>query len=308
MGDPQVFRWLIDVRDLWPSPEGDYSNREATGKWAATNTAKEALDLLPLREREKAVRFYFPRDARLSLASSFLKHLAVACTCNVDWKDAVIGEDANRKPCYVPVAPATMKMEFNVSHHGTLVALVGCVVESLKLGVDIVQMNWERDYPAVLQDGYKHFANIYDEVFSDREIAEIADYGAEENKSEEDIRAWLRHFYAHWCLKEAYIKMTALMDPMLRELEFRNVRVPRPVRLAENGEGVEAWGQICDDVEIWFRGLRVTEVKMELQAYGADYIIGTAASSVGCTLAPFQLLDPAQDIYPSAGAFNDGRT
>jgi len=42
------------------------------------------------------------------------------------------------------------------------------------------------------------------------------------------IASKLRNFYAHWCLKEAYIKMTgeALLAPWLRDLEFRNVRPP----------------------------------------------------------------------------------
>ncbi|KZF21519.1 4'-phosphopantetheinyl transferase [Xylona heveae TC161] len=44
------------------------------------------------------------------------------------------------------------------------------------------------------------------------------------------IDAQLRLFYAHWCLKEAYIKMTgeALLAGWLKELEFRNVRPPKP--------------------------------------------------------------------------------
>ena len=293
----QVFRWLLDVGDLWPSPQGDQQPPGATAVWASTNAVQETLDLLPLKEREKALRFYFPRDARLSLGSSLLKHLAIVRTCNVRWEDATVGEDANRKPCYKPVAPAASTVEFNVSHHGTLVALVGCAGESMKLGVDVVQMNWARDYPAVLKDGFERWAHIYQDVFSEREISDIAHYVSGERISEDDIRAKLRHFYAHWCLKEAYVKMTgeALMASWLKQLEFRNVQVPPPTDQARS------WGHTCGDVEIWFRGSRVMNVKMELQAYGKEYIIGTAASDTSCALDPFQILDLEQDVYPSAG-------
>ena len=308
MGDSGVFRWLLDVRDLWPVPPGSIQPPSATVQWSYTNAAKEALDLLPAKERQRVLRYYFTKDAKLSLGSNLFKRLAIVRTCNVQWRDVVIGEDENRKPCYRPASLQALKMEFNVSHHGTLVALVGCPGEKLQLGVDIVQVNWEKDYPAILKDGFERFASVYEQVFSDREIAEIVRYGTGNRRSEDNVRAWLRHFCAHWCLKEAYIKMTgkALVDPFLRKLEFRNVKVPLPVDLAEGAAETGAWGQTCGDVEIWCHGLRVRTVKMELQAYGKDYIIGTAASAIDCILPPFQILDPAQDIYPSAEMFDDG--
>jgi len=303
MGELQVFRWLLDVGDLWSSPSGDSQYPGATTDWAITDEVKGALDLLPSNEREKVLRFYRPRDARLSLASNLLKHRAIVRTCNILWTDAVVSEDANRKPCYIPVPPAISKVEFNISHHGTLVALVGCAGETLKLGVDVVQMNWERDSPAVLKDGFEHWANIYEAVFSEREISDIAHYCTGESDPKEDIRAKLRHFYAHWCLKEAYIKMTgeALMAPWLKDLEFRNVNVPPSVNETTAGQGNGVWGQTCGDVEIFFRGSRVTDVKMELQAYGGDYMIGTAATNVGARLDAFEKLDLVRDVYSVAG-------
>ena len=84
------------------------------------------------------------------------------------------------------------------------------------------------------------------------------------------------------------------MASWLKQLEFRNVQVPPPTNQARS------WGHTCGDVEVWFRGSRVMNVKMELQAYGKDYIIGTAASDTSCVLGPFQTLDLEQDVYPSA--------
>ena len=293
MDNANIFRWLLNVGEIWPSPSNADPNPKSTAVWATNPDVKKALDLLPAHEHAKVLRFYHIRDAKLSLASSLLKHRAIADTCHVPWKDSNIGEDKNRKPCYKPPDPAQPKMEFNVSHHGTLVALVGCAGEKIKLGVDIVQMNWNKDYPMVVKSGFESWATTYEMVFSQGEIAEIVAYSVPGSSSQDDIRAKLRHFYAHWCLKEAYVKMTgeALLAPWLKDLEFRGVRVPLPSQAGQ-------LGQINSDVEIWFRGVRVADVKMELQAYGEDYMIGTASSSLDRSLSEFRNMRVDEDIYP----------
>ena len=301
MGDPKVFRWVLDVNHLWPSsPETDQT-REATTRWAAGEDTSNALRLLTPEERTKVLRFYRPSDARLSLASCLLKHLAIADTCNIAWSKVIIGEDSNKKPCYKPADPNGKACEFNVSHHGTVVALVGCAGNAVHLGVDVVQMNWERDYPKVLRDGFSAWANIYEMVFSEREIRDIAGYVPPvQLDSQNDIRAKLRHFYAHWCLKEAYVKMTgeALLADWLQDLEFRNVQVPLPrSQLPSEVRGNDEWGQTCTDVEIWFHGQRVTDVKLEIQAFREDYMIATASSNTGVSFSAFKELDLENDVY-----------
>ena len=209
MVDNEVFRWVLDVKELWPSPSEDDGNTRATTTWATGKEIGDALELLAPDERTKVLSFYRVNDAKLALTSRLLKHRAIADTCAVTWSEAVVSQDKNKKPCYKPHSVNARNMEFNVSHHGTLVALVGCSGNTTKLGVDVVQMNWDRDYPKVLKDGFEAWANIYEMVFSEREITDIARYVPPKESSQEDeIREKLRHFYAHWCLKEAYIKMT----------------------------------------------------------------------------------------------------
>lgn len=297
MDDVKIFRWLLNVGDIWPAPTTVDNKSSSTALWATKPDVKEALGLLPPHEQAKAIRFYHIRDAKLSLGSSLLKHKAITDTCNVPWKDSTVGEDSNRKPCFKPVDPSKPRMEFNVSHHGTLVALVGCAGENTKLGVDIVQMNWAKDYPMVIKGGFEKWANTYEMVFSNREVADIVAYTMPGSSDlQEDIRVKLRHFYAHWCLKEAYIKMTgeALLAPWLKDLEFRNVKVPEPAQAGQ-------FGKICGQVEICFRGARVTDVKMELQAYGEDYMIGSASSDVNVSLSDFRELEVVGDVYGTAG-------
>lgn len=119
------------------------------------------------------------------------------------------------------------------------------------------------------------------------------------------IDAKLRNFYAHWCLKEAYIKMTgeALLADWLCDVEFRRVRPP-PLSSHE-GEG--AWGETTHDFEIWRSGEQVKGVKMELQAFEEGYMIATAATvphndvsdKDETAFQDFKKLDLERDIYPA---------
>ncbi|MCJ1278913.1 hypothetical protein MMC21_006734 [Puttea exsequens] len=301
-----VFRWLLDVGPIWENPAASKSRlREATAQWAREQDVQDAMSLLTDEEKAKVLRFYRPSDAKLSLGSFLLKHNAIARTCGVSWSEAIIGEDSKRKPCYKkPSNPEATTMEFNVSHHGDLVALVGCPGSTAKLGVDIVKMNWVKDYALVLRDGFRTWASTYEMVFSDREVNDIAGYEPPvPGTPEEKIRAQLRHFYAHWCLKEAYVKMTgeALLAPWLRDVEFRNVQVPLPTSRVQHSRDINhEWGQTCTDVEIWWSGSRVTHVKLEIQAFREDYMIATASSNVDVPFSAFEMIDVERKICSSS--------
>jgi len=302
MDELGAFRWILDVEPLWPSPSEPVETAKATAHWATGKATSDALNVLRPEERTKVLRFYRPSDAKLALASCLLKYRAIVDTCEVAWSDVVISEDNNRKPCYKPLGSNTKALEFNVSHHGMLVALVGCPGNAVRLGVDVVQMNWERDYPRVLKDGFGAWANVYEMVFSEREIKDIAGYvPPAQLDPHSEIGAKLRHFYAHWCLKEAYVKMTgeALLAAWLKELEFRNVQVPLPCsQLPPDAQTSGEWGQTCTDIEIWFRGNRVTDVKLEIQAFREDYMVATASSTIGMRFSEFQQLSLDSDVYP----------
>lgn len=84
----------------------------------------------------------------------------------------------------------------------------------------------------------------------------------------ERIAAKLRYFYTFWALKEAYIKMTgeALLAGWLRELEFRDVRVPA---VAEEGR----WGVVESGVQVWMQGRRIEGLRVEVVGFGREYIV-----------------------------------
>ena len=309
MGKPEVFRWLLDVRNLWPEQDANGKPTTSTEEWGSSKDVEPTLKLLPAEEKAKVLRFHFIRDAKLCLGSCLLKHHAIALVCHVPWTETTISEDENRKPCYKPSDPRGKKLEFNVSHHGALVAIVGCTDHKTKMGVDIVQMKFEKDFAAVKSDkeGFPGWVKTYELVFSDREVAEISDYTSSvASDLRSDTEAKLRHFYAHWCLKEAYVKMTgeALLASWLKDLEFRNVQVPSPASDLKSGENRGKWGQTSADVEIWFQGLRVTDVKMELQAYGAEYMIATAISDPTTPLPHFEPSHVGDWIVPRSGHYD----
>ena len=86
-----------------------------------------------------------------------------------------------------------------------------------------------------------------------------------------------------------------LLASWLKELEFRNVRVPLSARQLGLEEG--GWGQTYNDVEIWFRGKQLTNISLELQAYREDYMLATAASGPAVPFSSFEELDFEQDIF-----------
>lgn len=275
--------------------------------------APEALALLNADEKEKATKFYFLRDAKMSLGSSLLKRLFAAKTLRVSWNQVQfsrIGNAKHGKPCLVLPSQQEGHVDFNVSHQAGLVALAGCSGVDAMFGVDIVCINERNDYRLIGREGFDSYVDMHRDVFSDADVAAMkaptpASHTTsrppigEPRGSQLETDAKLVRFYAYWCLKEAYIKLEGegLLEPWLKDVEFRNVRCPEP------GES-SSWGETTRDIEVWFRGKRVENVTMVLQAYQENYMIGTAikartpeAMNVN---SQYLNLNPEDDIYPSA--------
>ncbi len=278
----------------------------------------------------------------MCLASYLLKYLAIVRLGSVHWADVVFSEGPCRKPCYTPSHPYRKPVQFNVSHQAGLVALVGHASSSSKIGVDIVCVNERNDYGIIDSEGFDGWVNMYREVFSLRELDDmknqlpsiILENGTVVSSNELGTAARcckrntssritlhsgeaktigsnviidgkLRRFYAFWCLKEAYIKMTgeALLADWLRDLEFRNVRAPCPA--TTSGTAADRWGETVKDVEIWFKGTRFHNVRMELQAFEGDYLIATASTDAtpgslaeSGDFPTFEEVNIQKDIYP----------
>ncbi|KAH0025689.1 putative phosphopantetheinyl transferase, partial [Aureobasidium melanogenum] len=211
--------------------------------------------------------------------------------------------------------------------------------QSALVGTDIVCVNERDDYRTIDQEGFGAWIDIYEDVFSEAErwdmkynvdyitlldgrIIQGDDLGrvdrcVQRNKdlnitlptgeshsfnSDILIDAKLRRFYSFFCYKEAYIKLAgeALLAPWLKELEFQNVRSPKPgtvARCSTHG----TWGEKVSDVEVVLYGGKVEDVKMTLQAFEENFMLATAVQGLqGLEAPPFTKLDLESDVIAFA--------
>ncbi|KAH0559458.1 hypothetical protein GP486_004029 [Trichoglossum hirsutum] len=308
----------------------------------AKHQASFPLECLKPDEQQAIGRYYRAQDKKMSLGSYLLKYLVVARTCRVPWPEIQIVGGEHKKPCYRPRDASSPGVEFNISHQAGLVAVAAHPGTSIKVGVDIVCVNERNDLARIDENGFDSWVDMYEEMFSDRELNDIK-YSVNGVRLEDGteisggqlgdlarscsryesvcvsltsgekkcfssgviVEAKLRRFYAFWSLKEAYIKMSgeALLADWLRDLEFRNVRTPKP-KLAQEAASGNGFGETVRDVEVFFRGEVVSDVSMELQAFEEQYMIVTAISPTtpnGRGVFPeFEILDLEKDIYPLA--------
>ncbi|KAF2485136.1 putative phosphopantetheinyl transferase [Neohortaea acidophila] len=351
----EVTCWLLDTRDLWP---GD---NISTAKGAA-----EALSLVSVQERNAIRGKMFVQDARMSLASALLKRLFISRTLGIKWDEVRMarkGNEKHGKPCAVDnVGRPIAGIDFNVSHQGGLVALIGfngrssheytpsgmvygmisptTQPEEVMCGVDIVCVNERDDYRTIDAEGFDGWVDIYDAVFSGEERWSMkydVDYvtlydGTILNRdaigrhdrciardkpltittlsgqdysfsSELILEAKLRRFYTYFCYKESYIKLAgeALLAPWLKQLEFFNVRSPKPgmeARCSTHGR----WGEEVEDVEVHMHGRPVSDVRMKIQAFEENFMISTAIQGdiQGLKVPAFKSLNLQSDVLAFA--------
>ncbi|KAF2681770.1 phosphopantetheinyl transferase [Lentithecium fluviatile CBS 122367] len=187
----------------------------------------------------------------------------------------------------------------------------------VELGVDIVCINERNDYRLIDQEGFDGWVDVYQEIYSEEESWDMkynvdsfplldgtmvaqdmlgrhdrccrrdqnlfATLPSGEKRSFSSdllVDAKLRRFYTYWCYKEAYIKMDgeALLANWIKELEFKNVRAPKPGTVARcSTHGI--WGERVGDVGVWFKRRKLDNIRMEIQAFEENYMISVAAKA-----------------------------
>ena len=280
--------------------------------------ASRALDLLTEDERTNVLRYYFVKDAKLALGSILLKRHAVAHFCGVPWADAVITRDARTKPIY-RARDGSQPLLFNVSHQAGLVVLFAVHkppppptgfagdgggggddddTEGFAIGVDVVcpSERRQRDHDMIARDGWPRYVDMHADVFSPGETARLkALPSAAAAAGRTDTM--LAYFYALWCLREAYVKMTgeALLAKWLRELELRGFAPPGGEPESGESAGLAAW----------FRGRRVQGVDVRLSWLLGEYMVSTvvrrSADGQGVEVGEFTPLD-IEEVLAAAWA------
>lgn len=204
------------------------------------------------------------------------------------------------------------------------------------VGVDLVCVNERDDYRTIDAEGFDGWVDLYESVFSNEErwsmkfdldyltlldgtVLSAHDIGRHDRciarhtpitvttpagrrvsfSSELLIEAKLRRFYTYFCYKEAYIKLSgeALLAPWIKELEFFNVRSPKPgtpARCSKHG----VWGEEVDDVEVLLHGQEVDDVRMKIQAFEESFMLSAAIQGdvKGIDIPAFKEVDLESDI------------
>ncbi|RFU24537.1 hypothetical protein B7463_g11811, partial [Scytalidium lignicola] len=342
---PKIIQWLVDTRPLWPVSPKNKSKEEME---EFKNVASTALGKLTPSERESVLKYYFVKDAKMSLVSQLLKHHLITKNCGVPWSQSKISRDKNGKPCYIPEDSVSGQplVDFNVSHQAGLVTLIAAIgfKERVSVGTDIVCVDERlaKDYEFIEKKNFFEWVDMHADVFAEEEVndmklapvkvplsdpsLEIRGYGVEmisccearnrklqlaamnsdTGRSEEIIvdsnviiDAKLRRFYAYWCLREAYVKMTgeALLAPWLKELMFKGVVPPAPRIAGEDHQNDLLEGEILKEFHIEFQGKELSDVMVELAALGSNYMAGVAVRAEleeereTLILGPWQALD-----------------
>lgn len=265
--------------------------------------ASRALALLNEEEKAAVLRYYFVADAKMSLASHLLKHWVVSRYAGVPWHDTKLSRDTNKKPIFVDPVTGTQPVFFNVSHQAGIVALVavaGYNAGQVDIGTDVVCTSERRirDHRAIDTEGWGSFVDMHADVFGRSEAGylksdELLVQGLQQQYVAHTVDSKLRCFYALWCLREAYVKMTgeALLAPWLKDLEFRHFSAPAPASAPKQP------GEAITDHEVLFHGQRVDDANICLRSLGPDYMTCTAVRTpgrkedgLGWELGPFEFL------------------
>ncbi|KAL5353721.1 hypothetical protein ACLOAV_001762 [Pseudogymnoascus australis] len=308
----EFIQWIVDTRKLWIVPESLGVKEQMQ---AFERASADLLATLPPQEKQGVLKYYFVRDAKMSLASHLLKHLVIRELGSVPWALSTVSRDENGKPCFYPSNGVGKTLDFNVSHQAGLVPLIACGSPDVEVGIDVVCVNERGDNSTIRKDGLFAWIDMHADVFSRQEVHYMKydtenlslpmkiDMGGEaqdaiancqrrdepalwttsssahgELDADMIIEAKLRRFYAFWCLREAYIKMTgeALLAPWLQDLEFRKFKVPEANAKAALDDSDLLLGETTTEFEIYFKGEHVENVTMELRALGRNYMVGTA--------------------------------
>ncbi|KAI1873924.1 uncharacterized protein JN550_003193 [Neoarthrinium moseri] len=292
---PVLIQWIVDTRSLWP---------EATKTAQLEDVAPQYLALLTPEERTGVLKYYFVRDAKMSLASQLLKHYVVSKTQGIPWASTKLTRDSHKKPIYLSPS-GEQPVYFNVSHQAGIVALTAVTdypagFGPVDVGVDVVCVNEraDRDHKMIQTQGWGTFVDMHADVFGRSEAADLKDVSLA-GQPRHIIDANLRKFYALWCLREAYVKMTgeALLAEWLNDLEFKSLRAPVPA-LNEVQTAGDAQDTIIREHEVLFKGKKVDDANICLRSLGKDYMTCTAVrtpkakdDALRWDFGPFETID-----------------
>ncbi|TPX48745.1 holo-[acyl-carrier-protein] synthase [Synchytrium endobioticum] len=205
-----MLRWAVNI-DAWNPSDQELAT---------------AASYIEPAERTRITKFHFRADAKRALVGRLLLRCAAyhvfnaphrIRTTGAPWDAIVISRTPAGKPVLThPVLPS---FSFNISHHGSYVALVASTVYP-ETGIDVTRV--ER-IPNVSTHA---FFDSLQSVFTPFEWSTILNAGNRHScKSKQDMEWYQLHlFHCHWALKESFTKAKGMgLGLDLQRIEFRGI-------------------------------------------------------------------------------------
>ncbi|KAG7390260.1 hypothetical protein PHYPSEUDO_008398 [Phytophthora pseudosyringae] len=195
---------------------------------------------LPAHEQKQVTRFMFAKDQKLALASRLLQRQLIHELFGENYNAIDIARTPENKPYWKrsTVSAAPPSWNYNVSHHGTIVAIAS---DSRALvGVDVVRVTDRPHRTSSVEGFFRAFAGH----FNPREWEFI--------RSTEDEDSQYTRFYRLWSLKESYIKAVGVgLGFSLLRAEFVRVDPTRGDQwgLLLDGQRASDWYFTCTEVD-----------------------------------------------------------
>ncbi|CEG49523.1 l-aminoadipate-semialdehyde dehydrogenase-phosphopantetheinyl [Plasmopara halstedii] len=221
--------------------------------WDTSSTEWHQLLLqLPDHDQKQVMRYVFEKDQKLALGSRLLQRKLIQEVSGLNYDAIKIARTPENKPYWNrdrnSLAP--LLWNYNVSHHGTIVAIAS---DSRALvGVDVVRLTDRPNQTTSIHD----FIRAFKSHFNPREWKYIRGSSIEEEDDQ------YKRFYRLWSLKEAYIKAVGVgLGFSLLRAEFNQVKLGRD----------DQWNIILDGQQSndWhFTSTQVDDVHLISVAYG----------------------------------------
>ncbi|RLN58863.1 hypothetical protein BBJ29_005599, partial [Phytophthora kernoviae] len=190
------------------------------------------------------MRFMFAKDQKLALASRLMQRQIVYELFQVDYNSIEIQRTPENKPYWKRPRASTSPplWNYNVSHHGTIVAIAS---DSRALvGVDVVRVTDRPHRKTSIEEFFRAFAGH----FNPDEWKYIRD--AANNDLVEEDHQYAR-FYRIWSLKEAFIKAIGIgLGFSLLRAEFVRVKSAGEDHweLILDGQPANDWEFTCTEI------------------------------------------------------------
>ncbi|KAG7384699.1 hypothetical protein PHYBOEH_009339 [Phytophthora boehmeriae] len=197
------------------------------------------LGQLPVHEQQQVTRFMFAKDQKLALASRLMQRQLIHDLFQTDYNAIDIQRTPENKPYWKrpnsTVAPPLWN--YNVSHHGTIVAIAS---DSRSLvGVDVVRVTDRPHRKTSIEEFFRAFAGH----FNPNEWRYIRG----DNQDEEGHQ--YARFYRLWSLKEAFIKAIGIgLGFCLLRAEFVRMGTTERWELILDGQLARDWKFSCTQI------------------------------------------------------------